>query len=96
MPFIGFGEKAIYAKSPNDFAPNYRIKSRQITEFINVGSLKRHGKSVRHLAEVWVSRRLLCSLCFDEFQFSEVKAGTDKQLNEFIANFKRKYKKENG
>ena len=76
--------------------PNHQIKSRQITEFINVGSLKRHGKSVKHLAGVWVSRRLLCSLCFDEFQFSEVEAGTDKRLNEFIEDFKRKYKKENG
>ena len=36
------------------------------------------------------------AFALDEFQFSEVKAGTDKQLNEFIANFKRKYKKENG
>ena len=31
-----------------------------------------------------------------EHQVSEVEAGTDEQLNEFIANFKRKYKKENG
>ena len=30
-----------------------------------------------------------------EFQFPEVEAGTDEQLNEFIANFKRKYKKGN-
>lgn len=29
------------------------------------------------------------------FQYSEVKMGTDKQLNEFIEDFKRKYKKEN-
>ena len=29
-----------------------------------------------------------------KFQFSEVEAGTDGQLNEFIADFKRKYKKE--
>ena len=28
-----------------------------------------------------------------EFQFSEVEAGTDEQLNEFIEDFKRKYKK---
>ena len=31
-----------------------------------------------------------------EHQVSEVEAGTDEQLNEFIADFKRKYKKENG
>ena len=30
----------------------------------------------------------------DEFQFSEVEAGTDERLNEFIADFKRKYKKD--
>lgn len=29
------------------------------------------------------------------FQYSEVKMGTDEQLNEFIEDFKRKYKKEN-
>lgn len=28
-----------------------------------------------------------------EFQFPDVEAGTDEQLNEFIADFKRKYKK---
>lgn len=30
------------------------------------------------------------------FQYSEVKMGTDKQLNEFIEEFKRKYKKMDG
>lgn len=29
-----------------------------------------------------------------EFQFSEVEAGTDERLNKFIADFKRKYKKQ--
>ena len=74
MPFIGFGEKAIYAKSPNRIAPNYRIYKCRLPQATWKCLLST-------LQECGYHEDYYVAFALNEFQFSNVEAGMDEQLN---------------
>ena len=82
-------DASLYVKNFNNYMNHFAFHPSQMTE-----PVRSYFRRLYTLAECGNYDNYFIVQVPGEFQFSKVEAGTDERLNEYIEEFKRKYKKE--